>query len=49
MLGHHLKQWAYIKPALARYFVYTGQDQRGRKSDEVPSGQVAKFCQEKRR
>ena len=30
-------------------FVYTGQDQKGREIWEVPSRQVAKFCQEKRR
>ena len=40
MLGHHRK-----------CLVYTGQDltKRGGENDEVPSGQVAKFCQKKKR
>ena len=51
MLGHHRRQWANIKPAFAKCLVYTGQDltKRRGENDEVPSGQVAKFCQEKKR
>ena len=49
MLGHHLRQWANIKPAFAKCLVYTGQDltKSGGKSDEVPSGQVEKFGKKK--
>ena len=55
-LGHHFRQCDNIKPAFAKCLVYTGQDLTKRegesdktRQDEVPSGQVAKFCLERRR